>query len=287
MSEMEENEFLNCPVCLNFYTSYKQPIKLDCTHTICSKCLPHLQSKSCPLCRHRFHSLDDDLLPNFEMIAELETTTIYNCPKIIKEQTDEYQSFLVKFEEEHHYPHELVSSRLSRWQLPNRFRLRIYKMIHISRNVYSYAYDNEEMEFIIKTNKVYILPELYIKLKLNNTFQHVSRAEYLLSLKDSLFQDSYCFDNVFEEVFAYIDQTNLDEIYLDLPLIQLPDLHVPLIENIPNNKIKRKQYKKKEYEQKEKQERLSYIKFVNRQLNRQKHISQQGKSFKRISKLRY
>ena len=92
---MEDDEYYyKCPVCKDLYTTFKHPIKLDCNYDICIKCLNLLQSNSCPLCRHLFQSLVNDLLPNFEMIKILEKTEKYNCQTLIQEQSNEYQLFL-------------------------------------------------------------------------------------------------------------------------------------------------------------------------------------------------
>lgn len=206
MSKIDDEPHPECPVCFNFFTSFKHPIKLGCNHTFCVKCIHHLQSEICPLCRAPFQSSVDDLQPNFEMIEILKKTKKYNCQILIQEQNKECDdSFKIqsKADDEYYNDDPPVQSV-------------------------------QQQDFV---RYWYSLPDLPNSL----VYPH--------------------------------------------PLIEFPDL--PLIENIPNNQLKRKQYKKKEYEQKEKQERLSYIKFVNRQLNQQKHISQQGKSFRRISKLRY
>ena len=94
MSETEQNKDHKCIVCLDFLTIFKHPIELDCNHNICVKCLHHLQSNSCPLCRQPFQILVSNLLPNFKMITELEKTLIYNCQTLIQEQNKEYKLFL-------------------------------------------------------------------------------------------------------------------------------------------------------------------------------------------------
>ena len=230
MSKIYDETHPECPVCFNFFTSFKHPIKLGCNHTFCVKCIHHLQSEICPLCRAPFQSSVDDLQPNFEMIEILKKTKKYNCQILIQEQNKEYDLFIIESKANDEYYNDDPPVQSVRHQ------------------------DFEDFDRYFD-RYLYWLPTLP-----NSSVRHQD-FDFFPTLPNSL-------------VYPH-------------PLIELPDL--PLIENIPNNKIKlkRKQYKKKEYEQKEKQERLSYIKFVNRQLNRQKHISQQGKSFRRISKLRY
>jgi hypothetical protein len=54
MSEIKDQEHPECPVCLDFLTSFKHPIKLGCHHNVCVICIHHLQSEICPLCRAPF-----------------------------------------------------------------------------------------------------------------------------------------------------------------------------------------------------------------------------------------
>ena len=94
------SEFPKCAVCLDKYTSFKYPIKLHSHESVCVKCiehLNHLRIERCPLCRDLFQF--NDLIPNIELINELEETETYNSHSLIQEQIDEHQLFLEKQEQ--------------------------------------------------------------------------------------------------------------------------------------------------------------------------------------------
>ena len=227
MSEIEDQEHPECKVCFNFFTSYKHPIKLGCNHTFCVKCIDHLQSEICPLCRAPFQSSDDDLQPNFEMIEILKKTEKYNCQTLIQEQKKECDD--------------------------------LFKIQSKADDEYVSVYNDEDI----------IANRLFLDLITNIITRYYAPVRYEWRAD---------FVNVYlPPTLIHVDFNARQE-----SLIQLPELPFALPVRqikfaLPVRQIK---FEDKKYEKKQNKDRLSYIKFINRQLNRKQHISQQGKSFR-------
>ncbi|KAI0371939.1 hypothetical protein BV20DRAFT_131242 [Pilatotrama ljubarskyi] len=47
-----------CDVCLDNYTTTREPYAISCGHVFCQRCLQSLIRPSCPLCRTPFHELE-------------------------------------------------------------------------------------------------------------------------------------------------------------------------------------------------------------------------------------
>jgi len=91
-------EHPKCPVCLDPYTSFKNPLSLLCGHHICEKCILQLLTNNCPECRDQFIIELRAHHYNFGMIEMLKFTEIYNDETIINEQKEINK----EFEQERH-----------------------------------------------------------------------------------------------------------------------------------------------------------------------------------------
>ncbi|EIW55727.1 uncharacterized protein TRAVEDRAFT_98419, partial [Trametes versicolor FP-101664 SS1] len=47
-----------CDVCLDNYTTSREPYSIPCGHAFCWGCLQSLKRPNCPLCRNPFHDYE-------------------------------------------------------------------------------------------------------------------------------------------------------------------------------------------------------------------------------------